>query len=118
MLNVFFFLIVLFGQVKQALELREHRVTHGPDTTLGPYRPYRDWPPKTSDDVVDQGIPGAPVREASNAEGGLVDPVTGEALAPLHHEGCPMTPPLIQPRSSRMNPNSLGNWHSGHLNFW
>jgi hypothetical protein len=40
MLNVFFFLIVLFGQVKQALELREHRVTHGPDATLGPYRPY------------------------------------------------------------------------------
>jgi hypothetical protein len=42
-----------------------------------------------SDDVVDQGIPGAPVREASNAEGGLVDPMTGEALAPLHHEGLP-----------------------------
>jgi hypothetical protein len=42
-----------------------------------------------SDDVVNQGIPGAPVREASNAEGGLVDPVTSEALAPLHHEGLP-----------------------------
>jgi hypothetical protein len=42
-----------------------------------------------SDDVVDQGILGAPVREASDVEGGLVDPVTGEALAPLHHEGFP-----------------------------
>jgi hypothetical protein len=42
-----------------------------------------------SDDAVDQGIPGAPIREASNAEGGLVDPVTGEALAPLHHKGLP-----------------------------
>jgi hypothetical protein len=28
-----------FGQAKQALELREHRATHGPDTTLGPYGP-------------------------------------------------------------------------------
>jgi hypothetical protein len=42
-----------------------------------------------SDDAVDQGIPGAPVREVSNADGGLVDPITGEALAPLHHEGLP-----------------------------
>jgi hypothetical protein len=42
-----------------------------------------------NDDVVDQGISGAPVREASNAEGGLVDPVTGEAPAPLRHEGLP-----------------------------
>jgi hypothetical protein len=78
-----------FGQAKQALELREHRATHGPDATLGPYGPLRDRPPKTSDDAVDQGIPGAPVREAPGVEGGLVDPVTGEALAPLHHEGLP-----------------------------
>jgi hypothetical protein len=78
-----------FGQAKQALELCEHRATHGPDATLGPYGPFRDWPPKTSDDAVDQGIPGAPVREAPGVEGGLVDPVTGEALAPLRHEGLP-----------------------------
>jgi hypothetical protein len=71
------------------LELREHQATHGPDATLGPYGPYRDWPPKTGVDADDQGVPGAPVREASNAEGGLVDPVTGEALAPLRHEGLP-----------------------------
>jgi hypothetical protein len=76
-----------FGQAKQALELHEHRATHGPDVTLGSYGPYRDLPPKTNDDAIDQGIPGAPDRAASNAEGGLVDPVTGEALAPLHHEG-------------------------------
>jgi hypothetical protein len=74
------------GQVKQALELREHRVTHGPDATLGPYGPLRDWPPKASDDAVDQGVPGAPAREGPRDEGGLVDPVTGEALAPLRHE--------------------------------
>jgi hypothetical protein len=58
---------------KQALELREHRATHRPDATLGPYGPYRDWLPKTSDDAVDQGIPRAPVREAPGVEGGLVD---------------------------------------------
>jgi hypothetical protein len=59
-------------------------VTHGPDATLGPYGPLRDWPPKTSDDVV--------VREASRVEGGPVDPVTGEALAPLRHEELPRDP--------------------------
>jgi hypothetical protein len=68
------------------LELCEHRATHGPDATLGPYGPPRDWPPKASDDVVEQGVPGAPVREEPHDEGGLVDPVTGEALAPLRHE--------------------------------
>jgi hypothetical protein len=78
--------------VKQALELREHRATHGQDATLGSYGPLRDWPPKTSDDAVDQGVPGAPVREAPRVEGGLVDPVTGEALAPLHHEELPRDP--------------------------
>jgi hypothetical protein len=95
-----------------------HRATHGPDATLGPYGPYRDWPLKTSNDAVDQGIPDAPVREASNVEGGLVDPVTSEALAPLHHEGLPRDSAPDPARSYRMNPNSLGNWHSGHLNFW
>jgi hypothetical protein len=68
------------------LELREHHATHGPDATLGPYGPLRDWPPKASDDAVDQGIPGAPVRKAPRDESSLVDPVTGEALAPLRHE--------------------------------
>jgi hypothetical protein len=81
-----------FGQAKQALELREHRATHGPDATLGPYGPFRDWPPKTSDAAVDQGVPGAPVRKAPRVEGDLVDPVTGEALAPLRHEGSPRDP--------------------------
>jgi hypothetical protein len=71
------------------LELHEHRATHGPDTTLGPYGPYRDWPPKTGAGADDQGVPRAPVREAANAEGGLMDPVTGEALAPLCHEELP-----------------------------
>jgi hypothetical protein len=71
------------------LDLREHRATHGPDATLGPYGPYRDWPLKTRADANDQGIPGAPVCEVSNAEGGLVDPMTGKALAPLRHEGLP-----------------------------
>jgi hypothetical protein len=71
------------------LELREHRAAHGPDANLGPYRPYRDWPPKTGADADDQGVPRAPVCEVSNAESGLVDPVTGEALAPLRHKGLP-----------------------------
>jgi hypothetical protein len=74
------------------LELREHCATHGPDATLGPYGPFRDWPPKASDDAVDQGVPGAPVREAPRVEGGLADPVTGAALVPLHHEGLPQDP--------------------------
>jgi hypothetical protein len=78
-----------FGQAKQALELREHRAKHGPDATLGPYGPYRDWPPKIGREVDDQGVPGAPGREAADVEGGPVDPMTGEALAPLHHEGSP-----------------------------
>jgi hypothetical protein len=71
------------------LELREHRATHGPDATLGAYGPYRDWPPQTGAGADDQGVPGAPVREAANAEGAHVDPVTSEALASLRHEGLP-----------------------------
>jgi hypothetical protein len=78
--------------VKQALELREHRITHRPDATLGPYGPYRDWPPKTAAGADDQGVPGALARETADTEGGLVDPVTGEALAPLQHEGLPCDP--------------------------
>jgi hypothetical protein len=81
-----------FGQAKQALELREHRAKHGPDATLGAYGSYQDWPPKTGGEVDDQGVPGAPGREATDVEGGPVDPVTGEALAPLHHEGLPRNP--------------------------
>jgi hypothetical protein len=75
------------------LELHEHRTTHGPDATLGPYGPYRDWPPKTGADADEQGIPGVPVRETADVEGGLVDPMTGETLAPLRHEGLPRDPP-------------------------
>jgi hypothetical protein len=81
-----------FGQAKQTLELRDHRATHGPDATLGLYGPLRDWPPKTSDDAVDQGVPGAPAREVAEVEGGLVDPVTAEALAPLRHKELPQDP--------------------------
>jgi hypothetical protein len=72
-----------FGQAKQALELREHHATHGPEATLGPYEPPRDWPPKAKDDAPGQAVPRAPVREAPQGEGGQVDPVTEEALAPL-----------------------------------
>jgi hypothetical protein len=72
-----------FGQAKQALELREHRATHGPEATLGPYGPPRDWPPKPTNDAPEQVVPGAPVREARQDESGQVDPVTGEALTPL-----------------------------------
>jgi hypothetical protein len=61
-------------------------VTHGPDATLGPYGPYRDWPSKTRADADNQGVPGAPARETADTEGGLVDPVTGEALSALQHE--------------------------------
>jgi hypothetical protein len=46
------------------LELREHRATHGPEATLGPYGPPRDWPPKAKDDAPEQAVPGAPAREA------------------------------------------------------
>jgi hypothetical protein len=67
-------------------------VKHGPDATLGPYGPYRDWPPKTGVDADEQGIPGAPARETADTEGGRVDPVTGEALAHLRHEGSPRDP--------------------------
>jgi hypothetical protein len=69
------------------LELHEHRAAHGPNATLGLSGPYRDWPLKTRSSADDQGVPGAPARETADTEGGLVDPVTGEALAPLQHEG-------------------------------
>jgi hypothetical protein len=88
---LFFHLIVLFWSIL-ALELREHRATHGPDATLGPYGPYRDWPPKTGAGADDQGVSGAPARETTDNESSLVDPVTGEALAPLRHEGSPRDP--------------------------
>jgi hypothetical protein len=74
------------------LELREHRATHGPDETLRPYGPYKDWPPKTGASANDQGVLGAPVRETADVEGGLVDPVTSEALDPLRHEELPHDP--------------------------
>jgi hypothetical protein len=72
-----------FGQAKQALELREHRATHGPEATLGPYGPPRDWPPKANDDAPEQTVPRAPVREGPQDKSVQVDPVTREALAPL-----------------------------------
>jgi hypothetical protein len=51
-----------------------------------------DWPPKTGADADNQGVPGAPAREAADAKGDLVDPVTGEALSPLQLEGLPRDP--------------------------
>jgi hypothetical protein len=80
------------------LELHEHQAIHGPDATLGPYGPNRDRPPKTSADEGDQGVPGAPARDTTDVESGHMDPVTGEALAPLLHEG--------SPRDSTANPTT------------
>jgi hypothetical protein len=74
------------------LEQHEHRATHRPDATLGPYGPYRDWPPKTGAGADDQGVPEDPARETADTKGGRVDPVTCEALAPLPHEGSPCDP--------------------------
>jgi hypothetical protein len=82
----------ILDRQNKPLELREHRVTHGPDATLGPYGPYRDWPPKTGAGADDQGIPGAPVRETATCEGALADLVIGETLAPLRHEEVPHNP--------------------------
>jgi hypothetical protein len=77
------------------LELREHRATHGPNATLGTCGTYRDWPPKTGAGADDQGVLGAPARERADTEGGLVDTVTSEALAPLRHEGLPHDPTTV-----------------------
>jgi hypothetical protein len=74
------------------LELCEHRATHGPNATLGPYGHYKDWPPNSRTGADDQGVTGAPARKTANTEGDLVDPVTGEALAPLRHKGLPRDP--------------------------
>jgi hypothetical protein len=52
-------------------------------TGIGPQRPEL---------ADDQGIPEAPTCEMADTEGGLVDPVTGKALAPLQHEGLPRRP--------------------------
>jgi hypothetical protein len=89
MCDIFPFSQFYFGQAKQALELHEHRAAHGPDATLGPYGPYRDWPPKTGVDDDDQGVPRAPARETVDDESRRADRITGEALAPLRHEGSP-----------------------------
>jgi hypothetical protein len=74
------------------LELSEHQEIHGLDATLGPYGPYRDWPPKTGADEGNQGILGAPARDTTEVESGHVDPITGEALTLLLHEGLPRDP--------------------------
>jgi hypothetical protein len=60
--------------------------------TLGPYGPYRDWPPKTGAGADDHGIPRAPVCETTASEGVLADPVTDETLAPLRHKELPRNP--------------------------
>jgi hypothetical protein len=74
------------------MELRAHRAIHGADATLGPYGPYRSWPPKPSVEEGEAEVPGAPARETVNDEGMHVDPFTGETLAPLQHEGSPPDP--------------------------
>jgi hypothetical protein len=70
----------------------EHWSKHGPDATPGPYGPYRDWPPKTGADTDNQGVPRAPGCEMADTEGGLLDPMSGEALAPLQLKGFPRDP--------------------------
>jgi hypothetical protein len=71
------------------LELREHHTAHGTEATFGPFGPYRSWPPKPNADEGETIVPGAPVRDAISTEREHVDPVTGETLAPLQHEGSP-----------------------------
>jgi hypothetical protein len=80
------------------MELRTHRAVHGEDATLGPFGPYRTWPPKCSIEDGEEEVPGAPAREAIIGEGVHMDPVTSENLAPLQHEG--------SPRDPTANPNS------------
>jgi hypothetical protein len=91
-----------FSQAKQALELREHQAIHGPNATLGPYGPYRDWPSKTGADNDDQGVPRAPARKTVDVESGHADPVTSKALAPLRHEGSPPIRPVNPTQRSKM----------------
>jgi hypothetical protein len=81
---------VILARRNKSWNCREHQAVHGPDATLGPYGPYRDWPPKTGADDDDQGVPRAPTRETIDDESGHTDLVTGEALAPLWHEGSPL----------------------------
>jgi hypothetical protein len=83
------FLTVLLWPGKAGPGIARTPSFNGPDATLGPYGSYRDWPPKTGGDKVDQGVPGAPARETVDDDGQHADPVTGEALAFLQHEGSP-----------------------------
>jgi hypothetical protein len=62
-------------------------------TVNRPYEPYRDWPPKTSADEDETVILGAPVWEAATKGVEHKDLITGEALAPLQHEGLVPNPP-------------------------
>jgi hypothetical protein len=65
------------------MELRAHQATHGADATLGPYRPYRDWPLKPNAEEGKTVVPGDPFRKTTNIEKERVHPVTGGTLAPL-----------------------------------
>jgi hypothetical protein len=74
------------------MELRAHRAVHGADATLGPYGPYRTWPPKQNVEDGEEKVPGAPMCETITDEGVHADPVTGENLDPLQHDGSPRDP--------------------------
>jgi hypothetical protein len=60
---------------------------HSANATLGPYGPYRDWPPKTDGDDVEAAVPNAPARDAADTEKDMKGLVTGKTLDPLQHEG-------------------------------
>jgi hypothetical protein len=110
-----------FGQAKQALELHEHRATHGPDATVGSYGPLRDWPPKTSDDAVDKGYlePLSAKRLESKAAWWTL--WLAKLWLPFVTKDCPETPFLIRPSSSRLNLNwhiSRSNFDSCNVNSW
>jgi hypothetical protein len=59
---------------------------HGANATLGPYGPYRDWPPKADGEDAEAAAPNGLVRDVADAAQDIQDPVTGETLAPLQHE--------------------------------
>jgi hypothetical protein len=58
---------------------------HDAEATIGPFGPYRSWPPKPSVDEGETVIPGAPVLEVASIERERVDLVTGKTLALLEN---------------------------------
>jgi hypothetical protein len=88
------------------MELHTHRVVHGADATRGPYGPDRAWPPKRNIDDGEAEVPGSLARETITDEGVHTDPVTGEKLAPLQHEGLPRNP-SANPNPEGQNPQEF-----------